>query len=85
MIRYLAIAVLVLVVILVVRLAILSFLSGLRGTGAPARRQALRDDLVKDPVCETYIPRRKAIPRQDGSGTRYFCSAACADRYARRA
>jgi hypothetical protein len=35
-------------------------------------------------VCETYIPRRKAITRGSGPATRYFCSAACADKYAAR-
>ena len=40
--------------------------------------------LVKDPVCETYIPRRKAISRGSGTDTRYFCSAACADKYLAR-
>ena len=58
---------------------------GLRGAGRPApRTRAGLDELVKDPVCETYIPRRKAIARGNGPATQYFCSAVCADKYLAR-
>ena len=83
--RFLALAILGLLVYLIVRASVNAFLAGFRGGNrrVPARR-AGTDELVKDPVCETYIPRRKAISRGSGSETRYFCSAACADRYAAR-
>ena len=85
MVRFLALAVLAFLIFLVVRASVNSFLAGLRGgpRGAPPRRAGL-DELVKDPVCETYIPRRKAISRGNGPDTRYFCSAACADKYLAR-
>ena len=85
MVRFLALAVLAFLIFLVVRASVNSFLAGLRGgpRGAPPRRAGL-DELVKDPVCETYIPRRKAISRGSGPDTRYFCSAACADKYLAR-
>jgi YHS domain-containing protein len=84
-VRFLALAVLAFLIFLVVRASVNSFLAGLRGgpRGAPPRRAGL-DELVKDPVCETYIPRRKAISRGNGPDTRYFCSAACADKYLAR-
>ena len=51
---------------------------GLGGhTGAP---RALRDELVKDPVCQTYVVRSRAVSRGDVA----FCSAECASRYAAR-
>jgi len=83
--RILALAIVGLLVYLIVRASVNAFLAGLRGPGrwVPARRVGT-DELVKDPVCETYIPRRKAITRGSGSDARYFCSAACADRYAAR-
>ena len=82
MTRFLALTVLAFLLFLMVRASIRSFLIGLRGARGPAGgRRELRDELVKDPVCETYIPRRKAIARQAGSATHYFCSAACADRF----
>ena len=85
MVRFLALAVLAFVLFLIVRASAQAFLGGLRGSGRPGPRlRAGRDELVKDPVCETYIPRRKAIARGSGPATRYFCSAACADKYAAR-
>ena len=41
-----------------------------------------RDELVKDPVCHTYVVRSRAITRDAASGPAYFCSAECARRYA---
>jgi hypothetical protein len=40
--------------------------------------RALRDELVKDPVCHTYVVRSRAVSRGDVA----FCSAECASRYA---
>ena len=40
-----------------------------------------RDELVKDPVCQTYIVRSRAIRRSERDCIRYFCSSACAKRY----
>ena len=40
------------------------------------------DELVKDPVCQTYIVRSRAVSRETLGGPRYFCSAACAARFA---
>jgi hypothetical protein len=38
------------------------------------------DELVKDPVCQTYVVRSHAVRRQGPEGPRYFCSDACARR-----
>ncbi len=86
MLRFVALAVLAFLLFLILRASLYAFLRGLRGesrTGGPPRRAGL-DELVKDPICETYIPRRKAISRGSGPEVRYFCSAACADRYVAR-
>ena len=85
MLRFVAFAVLALLLFLVLRASLYAFLRGLRGEGRTGRpRRAGLDELVKDPVCETYIPRRKAISRGSGPAVHYFCSAACADKYAAR-
>jgi YHS domain-containing protein len=42
---------------------------------------ATRDELVKDPVCQTYVVRSRAIRRMLGGESRYFCSRDCASRY----
>ena len=85
MVRFLALAVVAFLLFLVVRASVHAFLGGLHRAGRPgSTRRAGLDQLVKDPVCETYIPRRKAISRGSGPATRYFCSVACADKYASR-
>ena len=86
MVRFLALAVLAFLLFLIIRASVSSFLGGLRGAtrSGPTRRGRGLDELVKDPVCDTYIPRRKAISRGSGPGLRYFCSAACADKYTTR-
>ena len=38
------------------------------------------DELVKDPVCQTYVVRSRAVSRPGPEGPRYFCSDACARR-----
>jgi hypothetical protein len=38
------------------------------------------DELVKDPVCQTYVVRSRALSRPGPEGPRYFCSDACARR-----
>ena len=40
------------------------------------------DELVKDPVCGTYVVRSRAVSRPAAEGSRYFCSAECASRFA---
>lgn len=57
----------------------------LPGTGTRPRPRALRDELVKDPVCQTYILRSLAVTRRAGGDTRYFCSPECAARFAEQA
>ena len=72
--------VLLLVVLVVVVMALLPLL---RRPLAPtrARRRAAARELVKDPVCQTYIVRSRAVVGR-GADPPYFCSAECARRYA---
>ncbi len=81
----------VIVLLLLLRLAlrfVLGLLQGLatpsadatssRGsTGGPAR---IAGELVRDPVCSTYIPRESAIAGRVGAETRYYCSTTCRDK-----
>jgi len=80
--RFLLLAVVAFLLYLVLRSAVNAFLAGLRGAaGRPGVPRAIRDELVKDPVCETYVPRRSAVARSVGATTHYFCSPACADKF----
>ena len=45
---------------------------------APPRR---RDELVKDPVCQTYVLMSRAIRAEAGGAPAYFCSRECAARF----
>jgi hypothetical protein len=47
---------------------------------APPPPPSLPDELVKDPVCQTYVVRSRAVRRSAADGPRYFCSAECARR-----
>ena len=48
----------------------------------PARGpRAIRDELVKDPVCQTYVLRSRAVTREARGTTHYFCSRECAARF----
>ena len=70
---FLAVAVLVLTVLLplVRRPAV-------RAGRPPVR---LSDELVKDPVCQTYVVRSRAVRGRGADGAPYFCSEECARRY----
>ena len=46
-----------------------------------ARKRVTGDELVKDPVCQTYVVRSRAVSRTAGGQLRYFCSADCARRF----
>jgi hypothetical protein len=39
------------------------------------------DELVKDPVCQTYVVRSRAVTARGARGAPYFCSVDCARRY----
>jgi YHS domain-containing protein len=48
---------------------------------SPRTDERQRDELVKDPVCGTYVVRSRAVTHDEGGAPRYFCSTDCARRY----
>jgi len=64
-----------LVVLFVVRLGLRLWVGG-RSAPAPESRSG---DLVRDRVCNTYLPRERALAVVVGGRTEHFCSAACRD------
>jgi YHS domain-containing protein len=72
---FLALAVLV-VVMLLPRLAAW-------GRGQFGNRLERRDELVKDPVCQTYVVTSRALRSEVGGTTVHFCSRECQDKYGR--
>ena len=65
-----------------IAILVVALLPLLRRSTAPRPRPIASDELVKDPVCGTYIVRSRAVSRTAGDGLRYFCSAECAGRFA---
>ena len=49
-----------------------------RGARPPV---AVSDELVKDPVCQTYVVRSRAVRGHGADSAEYFCSEDCARRY----
>lgn len=43
------------------------------------RREQSGGEMVRDPVCETYIPKSRAIEKTVSGQTVYFCSQPCMD------
>jgi YHS domain-containing protein len=39
------------------------------------------DEMVQDPQCKTYVPKREAVKRTIAGETHFFCSGTCADKF----
>ena len=52
-----------------------------RALSARPRPAALPDELVKDPVCQTYVLRSRAVRARARGEPVYFCSPACARQF----
>ena len=64
---------------------VLRFVAGvIRGLNTPDPPRAARGgeatDLVRDRVCNTFLPRASALVAQVGGREEHFCSAACRDK-----
>ena len=42
---------------------------------------AVIDEMVQDPVCETYIPKRQAVKVSRKGRDYFFCSEDCAEKF----
>ena len=45
------------------------------------RAQGIVDEMVQDPFCKTYVPRRDSVRRVIQDQEVFFCSDDCADKY----
>jgi hypothetical protein len=75
------------VLVAVVRFLVVLFLVrlGLRALAAARERRpppAPGSELVRDRVCNTFLPRDRALPGVIGGRLEHFCSAECRDRAA---
>ena len=59
-------------------------LKGVFGSGQELKRGpdgGVIDEMVQDPFCETYIPKRESVKRVIGGEQYFFCSSECADKF----
>jgi uncharacterized protein len=42
------------------------------------------EELVQDPYCQTYIPKRSALKKKVGGQVHYFCHKKCFKNYAQK-
>jgi len=60
------------------------FVSGIFRPRPPKRQKHLppiTDELVKDPVCGTYVPKKEAIVYGRRGKLYYFCSKECLEKF----
>jgi YHS domain-containing protein len=74
--------VLFLAILIVVLAAVMPALRT-RSLRVPTPGAPRRDELVKDPVCQTYVVLSRAITSEADGRTVHFCSRECAERYRR--
>ena len=68
-----------LLILLFVAVAIVLLIPLLRARLRPRPvPRSIGDELVKDPVCQTYIVKSRAVRRTEAGRVRYFCSEQCA-------
>jgi uncharacterized protein len=81
-IRLLAVLIRFLVALLLVRLGLRALSSWLSPRAAPGPGQPTPppEDLVRDRICNTFLPRSHALRAVVGGREEHFCSAACRDR-----
>ena len=70
------------VVVMLVAVIVSRAMNAWRRVAAPPPR-AQRDELVKDPVCQTYVVLSRAVKAEVNGTVTHFCSRECAARFAR--
>jgi len=58
-----------------------------KGIAAPKKRPGRGsepEELVQDPHCQTYIPKKSALKRRIGGKLLYFCNQGCMENYVKK-
>jgi len=53
----------------------------LKPPSKPPEKTARGEEMMRDPVCGTYVPRNDAIQARIGGEDCFFCSTECRDKY----
>ena len=73
-----------LIILIIVIYLLYRLIKGMFGTKKAMPKKgptAVIDEMVQDPYCKTYIPRREAVRRVLGGKEILFCSEECGDKY----
>ena len=74
---------LMLLALIAVVLLVVSRLPAAWRARLPSPGARTRDELVKDPMCQTYVVMSRAIRSEAGGAPLFFCSRECAARFQR--
>lgn len=77
MIRLLLFIFLVIVFVYMIRFLLKKFLSGIKSE----KRDPDLEELVQDPFCQTYIPKRSALKKRIRGRDYYFCNSECLTKF----
>lgn len=61
-----------------------SQLKGNNARKSAGSRKVIRGEMVKDPMCNTYIPKDSSIKETIGEQTFYFCSHKCREQFKKK-
>ncbi|MBM4138577.1 MAG: YHS domain-containing protein [Nitrospira sp.] len=81
MYRFLLISALLVILYFLLRQAVRGFRNNAVGDRGTSLDQ---DQMVEDPVCHTFVPRRNAVTETVSGQTYCFCSKRCADAFKNR-
>lgn len=83
MLTGLALLLRIVLILLLVRLVLRFVAAVIKGATSPAQpARAGTPELVRDPLCNTFVPRDRAVAGRFDGHDALFCSAACRDRAA---
>ena len=74
----------IVVVLLIVRFVLRFLAAVVQGYQGAPPRAAAATDMVRDRVCDTFVPRSRALMAVVDGRDQYFCSPECRERARRR-
>jgi YHS domain-containing protein len=84
MLRFILLAILLLVVARLFWRLMDAVMAGARGEPGRGRQRHAPVKLVRDPVCGTYVAPRSALSLTAAGSTHYFCSEECRAKFSRQ-
>ena len=84
MMRFLLVAILLILVYHALKIVLRSAVRAYHRDDGGSSSRIPGAEMVRDPNCRTYIVKDRALARRVNGSTSYFCSQACADEYARK-